>query len=88
MTQGDDRRAERDPIGLRLSDQGRREQESDDAEGLERSRVALVGRVIESQRTLAAMQATLVDMLASLLDGGTELGPALWVVPDPPADAG
>ncbi len=38
--------------------------------------MALVARVIESERTLIAMQATLVEMLASLLDGGgDEIGP-------------
>jgi hypothetical protein len=84
MTQGDDRRADRETRGLRLSDR-----RPDDTEGLERSRLALVSRVIESQRALATMQATLVEMLASLLDGPADgLGPALRVVPDSPADAG
>jgi hypothetical protein len=65
------------------------EPHADEAERLERSRQALVARVIEAQRTLAAMQASLVETLASLLDTHPdESGPTLRVVSDAPADAG
>jgi hypothetical protein len=106
MTQGDDRRSQRDVNGLlRLADQLRltaqlrladqpldlrpQEQNGDEAERLERSRQALVARVIEAQRTLAGMQASLVETLASLLDmRPDESGPTLRVLSDSPADAG